>query len=146
MDEAISRLSCLPDMELEPCQHDVHEKETITQFMRTGCRCLKWNGKQCSLQFTSEYVESIRADCQELSHDELDLPDVPRPMSTAGTPEPTSHQSELSTKLLSYSTCTEEFQPPHCKRKRKCGICRLEGHNNRSCPEKENFDLQRRLF
>ena len=67
-DEAPSRLSRSSEVEIEPSEPDVH-KELVTQLMAAGCGCLKWNAKQCPLQFTSEYVESMRADCQKLSQD-----------------------------------------------------------------------------
>ena len=45
----------------------------MTQFMKTGSKYLKWNKEHCYLLFTLEYVESVTADCQELSYNELDL-------------------------------------------------------------------------
>ena len=41
--EAVSQLSCLPEVEIEPYDSDVHENELVTQFMACGCGCLKWN-------------------------------------------------------------------------------------------------------
>ena len=48
--EAVRQLSCLPEVEIEPFDSDVHENELVTQLMARRCGCLKWNGKQCSLQ------------------------------------------------------------------------------------------------
>ena len=48
--EAISQLSCLPEVEIEPYHSGVHENELVKQFMARRCGCLKRNGKQCSLQ------------------------------------------------------------------------------------------------
>ena len=53
------------------------------------------------------------------------LPDVPKPGSAPGTPA-RSQQPRLE----------DDIEPPS-KRRRLCGICRQEGHNSRSCPNKE---------
>ena len=48
--EAVSQLSFLPEVEIEPYDSDIHENELVTQFMACRYGCLKRNGKQCSLQ------------------------------------------------------------------------------------------------
>ena len=53
------------------------------------------------------------------------LPDVPKPGSAPGTPA-RSQRSHVQ----------DDVEPPS-KRRRLCGICRQEGHNSRSCPNKE---------
>ena len=52
---------------------DEVEKQFLSRFATTGCVCTKFKGKPCSLQFSCEYVESVRASCAELSHSELDM-------------------------------------------------------------------------
>ena len=65
--------------------------------------------------------EQIRPFCPDEDMDSTcPLPTVPKSSSRHNTP------------------CPEETttQPP-AKRKRQCGTCRQEGHNSRSCPNKE---------
>ena len=69
--------------------------------------------------------ESIRPFCPESDKDATcPLPDVPRPGSAPGTP---AHRTQPH---------TEDAEPPP-KRKRLCGTCTQEGHNSRSCPNRE---------
>jgi hypothetical protein len=49
--DAMARLPCRGDVLLEfrPC--DIEESRFVSEFMRRGCSCHKWEGKACSLQF-----------------------------------------------------------------------------------------------
>ena len=55
------------EIELRPC--DVNEEELVAQFVATGCSC----AKRCSSQFSKEYIQSMRAQCFDLSRNELDM-------------------------------------------------------------------------
>lgn len=68
--------------------------------------------------------DSIREFCPEFDQDvTCPQPSVPKPSSRAGTPAPVPPSPPNS--------------PPPAKKRRLCGICRREGHNSRSCPNKE---------
>ena len=70
--------------------------------------------------------ENIRPFCPDSDKDiTCPLPEVPNPKNTRRTPV-----RDTSPPLV-------DVEPP-TKRKRLCGTCRQEGHNSRSCPNKEN--------
>ena len=70
--------------------------------------------------------ENIRPFCPDSDKDiTCPLPEVPNPKNTRRTPV-----RDTSPPLV-------DVEPP-IKRKRLCGTCRQEGHNSRSCPNKEN--------
>ena len=56
------------EIELRP-YYDRNEEEVVAQFIATGCSCVK----QCSSQFSKEYIKSVRAHCFDLSHYEVDM-------------------------------------------------------------------------
>lgn len=85
--------------------------------------------------------DSIRPFCPEGDKDvTCPVPDVQKPSTRAGTPEHTTPVPELATNCLPQHASIDELEPPPCKRKRACRICREEGHNSRTCPEK-NFQI-----
>ena len=68
--------------------------------------------------------ENIRRFCPDADKDTTcPLPDVPKPGSTPARPQP-------------LASLGDSVEPPS-KRRRLCGVCREEGHNSRSCPNKE---------
>ena len=68
--------------------------------------------------------ESIRPFCPDGDKDiTCPLPNVPKPGSAPGTP------------VRHTQPPAEDVPAP--KRKRLCGTCRQEGHNSRTCPNKE---------
>ena len=59
---------------IKPLPSDVDEHKTVTDFMSGGCGCKKGHGgKQCCIQFSTEYVAAIRNSCAKLSSSELDM-------------------------------------------------------------------------
>ena len=69
--------------------------------------------------------DSIRAFCPDADKDvTCPLPAVPKPGSAPGTP-------------VRRTEPPLEVVEPSAKRKRLCATCRQEGHNSRSCPNKE---------
>ncbi len=70
--------------------------------------------------------DSIRQFCSDEDKDiTCPLPNVPKPISRENSPAPEiSHPTESS---------VTASPPP---KKRRCGLCRQEGHNSRSCPNK----------
>ena len=67
--EALQNIPSIHDLEvvLRPC--DTNEEELVAEFVSTGCSC----SKQCSSQFSSGYIQDMRAHCLELSRNELDM-------------------------------------------------------------------------
>ena len=67
--EALGNLSSANDIrvELRPC--DTTEEGLLATFTSVGCGC----SKKCSSQFSLSYIRDMRAQCYELSHNELDL-------------------------------------------------------------------------
>ena len=67
--EALGNLSSANDIrvELRPC--DTTEEGLLATFASVGCGC----SKKCSSQFSLSYIQDMRAQCYELSHNELDL-------------------------------------------------------------------------
>lgn len=67
--EALGNLSSANDIrvELRPC--DTTEEGLLATFTSVGCGC----SKKCSSQFSLCYIRDMRAQCYELSHNELDL-------------------------------------------------------------------------
>ena len=76
VDEALSQLPQLErdDLNLicEPTESDELETDMVRHFMTTGCGCQWFNGRQCSLQFTTEHILEVRSSCLELSRSELE--------------------------------------------------------------------------
>ena len=54
--------------ELRPC--DVEDEQRIEQFQ---CSCKRWGGKQCSLQFTKEYLRDVHLSFKEMPRSEREL-------------------------------------------------------------------------
>ena len=67
--EAVNHLSSARDVEvqLRPC--DRMEEELVAQFASAGCGC----SKKCSDQFSLGYIRDMRAQCYDLTHNELDM-------------------------------------------------------------------------
>ena len=63
------------------------------------------------------------------------LPDGPRPTSRAGTPADPDPDPESSG---GEAELAPEVTPPPAKRARRCGICKGEGHNSRTCPQQQS--------
>ncbi len=80
--------------------------------------CMKW--------MLMYYNDNIRQFCSDEDKDiTCPLPSVPKPISRENSPAPEiSHRTESS---------VTASPPP---KKRRCGLCRQEGHNSRSCPNK----------
>ena len=74
--------------------------------------------------------ESIRPFCLPEHQDTTcPLPSVPKPGGSRGaTPAPRDEDNNED----------DDGVPPPPKRRRSCGICKEEGHDRRSCPQKEN--------
>ena len=71
--------------------------------------------------------DQIREFCPEGDRDvTCPRPSVPKPGSRAGTPVAEGTNEE------------EVVASPPAKKSRRCGTCREEGHNSRSCPNKEH--------
>ena len=49
------------------------QEQVVVTFVQKTCRCLKWKGKPCSSQFSTEYLGDTRSSCFELQKNELDL-------------------------------------------------------------------------
>ena len=62
----------MPEVAVDLLPGDIHEDQLVTVFVSAGCGCTKVNRKQCSEQFSLEYIKSLRASCAELSRSELD--------------------------------------------------------------------------
>ena len=82
--------------------------------------------------------DSIRQFCAEEDRDvTCPEPSIPRPRSRAGTPAPgivrMSPVDDDSTEELPLISHQQS------KKSRCCGICRKEGHNSRSCPDREKL-------
>ena len=71
--EAIQRAQAMPEVAIDLLPGDICEDQLVADFVSAGCGCTKVNGKQCSEQFSLEYIKSLRASCAELSRSELDL-------------------------------------------------------------------------
>lgn len=54
-------------LNIEKRDIDIKEERVIEEFVQTGCNC------GCSKLFSKEYYATIRAQCQELSKDSLEL-------------------------------------------------------------------------
>ena len=67
--EALLNVLFLRDVEVEPSACDTNEDELVTNFVATGCSCTK----RCSSQFSKDHIQSMRANCLQLSHNELDM-------------------------------------------------------------------------
>lgn len=67
VEEALQNLSSDVSVELRPC--DRTEELLVAQFAREGCGC----SRKCSAQFSINHIRDFRAQCYELSHDELDM-------------------------------------------------------------------------
>ena len=67
--EALHNLPSASDVrvELRPC--DSIEEGLLATFASVGCGC----SKKCSSQFSLSYIRDMRAQCYDLSHNELDL-------------------------------------------------------------------------
>ena len=68
VDEALSRLPEVAqemDVRCEVGTTDEVETDTVREFMNTGCGCQRYNGQECSLQFTIQYVLEVRSWCLE---------------------------------------------------------------------------------
>ena len=48
---------------------DQREKEVVTEFVAKGCACTR----SCLSQFSLEEISTTRAECAELTRDELDM-------------------------------------------------------------------------
>lgn len=51
----------------------MNRRSIVDKFLRRGCGCQTWNGRQCSIQFSIDHVQQVRASCLELTHNELDM-------------------------------------------------------------------------
>lgn len=60
-------------------------------------------------------------------------PTVPKPRSRAGTPEVNHNPSPLPS-----HAAEDNPVPPSTKKPRLCGTCKREGHNIRTCPDREH--------
>ncbi len=58
-----------PQVELDLRKEDEEEHEAITLFLTNGCQCLA----DCCHQFTRSHYEVQRNQCDELSHEHLDM-------------------------------------------------------------------------
>ena len=49
------------------------EERRIARFLASGCKCSLSSGNPCHTIFTTAQIQCARDECQELTHDELDL-------------------------------------------------------------------------
>ena len=61
--------ACTPLPTRSPSLPSLPTVPKMRLFMATGCGC----AKQCSKQFSQEYMTSVRGACEELTHGELDM-------------------------------------------------------------------------
>ncbi len=82
--------------------------------------------------------QKIREFCPEEAKDvTCPMPSVPD-TSTVTTPASSSTTATAtSTTSTTATSSTASCEPPPPKKARRCGICRGEGHNARSCPTKK---------
>ena len=59
VEEALQNLSAASDVCIE----------LVAQFATKGCGC----SRKCSSQFIAAHIRNVRAQCYELSHDEVDM-------------------------------------------------------------------------
>ena len=71
--EAMRRAQGITEVTIDLLPTDIQENQVVTDFVSAGCGCTKANGRQCSEQFSLEYLKSVRESCAELSRSELDL-------------------------------------------------------------------------
>ena len=60
---------------------DRAEEDLVSKFMSMGCGCVK----RCSKPFSLEYVRSVRRQCTELEHAELDMAILGQLMASTNT-------------------------------------------------------------
>ena len=70
MSEAFRNLHSIADeVTITSLPTDRVEEDLVSKFMSMGCGCVK----RCSKQFSLEYIRSVRRECAELEHAELDM-------------------------------------------------------------------------
>ena len=67
--EALNNLSSASDIRVELRLCESIEEGLLATFASVGCGC----SKKCSSQFSLSYIRDMRAQCYDLSHNELDL-------------------------------------------------------------------------
>ena len=77
INEALSRLpQHQPGHSAVVCEHtdsDKQEAQKVEEFMSKGCGCQYFKRRPCSLQYSLDYVLTMRVNCTELSRKELNL-------------------------------------------------------------------------
>ena len=77
----------------------------MSDFMRSGCGCMKWSGKPCCQQFTLEHVAEIRQGMMTLSSNELDLILMGQILANSNTSESvsTEHYNKETPRIKAYT-------------------------------------------
>lgn len=82
MSEALRHLHSIADeVTITSLPTDLAEEDLVSKFMSMGCGCVK----RCSTQFSLEYVRSVRRQCAELEHAELDMAILGQLMASTNT-------------------------------------------------------------
>jgi hypothetical protein len=111
--DALNSLSSACDIrvELRPC--DTIEEGLLATFVSVGCGC----SKKCSSQFSLSYIRDMRAQCYNLSHNELDLVLLGQLVTSTNTSEKVVIESgylerERSTELITMQArlCGKTFR------------------------------------
>lgn len=82
MNEVLGGLHTIADeITITSLPTDQAEKDLVSAFMASGCGCIK----QCSKQFSVEYMTSVRESCAKLTNTELDMAILGQLMASTNT-------------------------------------------------------------
>ena len=78
------------EVQLELMPGEIREDRVVEKFMRSGCGCVKREGRMCSGQFDVDYIKNVRLSFRALSNSEMDMAIMGQLMAFSPTDKTTS--------------------------------------------------------